>query len=167
MLNFKKMKISSKILSILMVVAITVTIAVPVFASEANNDIPIVQAINANDVMSIENKDTAVKTQEQVLQIPDEFREAVKNREVAALTAKGDGKISTVDAKGNTKYVNTDISQYAYCDHKTEDVYVYKHTSYSDGSCEVEKWSGIRCTKCGKAWEYDLLSTTTYPSCPH
>ena len=140
---------------------------------ETQTDIPFAQSINPNNGYDLKGKeensfaDMLTTTMNAPIEIPDEFRQSVANGEVTPLQAEDGVSVEAIDANGVKMSVNTDAEQYAFCDHRTEDVYVQRHLKYTDGSCKVELYSGVRCTKCAKVWVHDLLSTTTFPQCPH
>ena len=140
---------------------------------ETQTDIPFAQSINPNNGYDLKGKeensfaDMLTTTMNAPLEIPDEFRQSVANGEVTPLQAEDGVAVEALDANGVKMSVNTDAEQYAFCDHRTEDVYVQRHLKYTNGSCKVELYSGVRCTKCAKVWVHDLLSTTTFPQCPH
>lgn len=143
------------------------------FTGETQTNIPFAQSINPSDGYDLKGKeentfaDVLNATMNTPLDIPEEFRQAVANGEVNPLQAEDGVAVEAIDAKGVKMNVNTDAEQYAYCDHRTEDVYVQRHLKYTNGSCKVETYSGVRCTKCAKVWVHDLLSSTTFPQCPH
>ena len=139
---------------------------------EVQKNLPFATKINPEDGYDIRHKDAAplnvdATMFEVPLNISDEFRTAVANGEVTPLEAEEGVSVDAIDANGNKKSVNTDIQQYAFCDHRTEDVYIQRHIAYKDGSCRVELYSGVRCNKCGTVWVHDLLSVTSFPQCPH
>lgn len=71
-----------------------------------------------------------------------------------------------VDEEGNIYYI-PDTESHGSCDHSYVAGTEYRHNKNSDGSCEVMKFKAERCSKCGTVKIGDLISTTTYVTCPH
>ena len=53
------------------------------------------------------------------------------------------------------------------CTHVYESGYADTHTSKSNGGCVVKTYKAKRCKKCNHIVLGDLVSTTTYVTCPH
>lgn len=163
MLNSKKMKFRSKILSAAVAMAIVSLGSMPVFAAalstaEHTSDAKYYSMEEKTDrsIMTLDNSSPSVS---------EEFVQKVLAGEVDPLFYEEGVSVTTVGADGENP-VTFDISTYAYCDHSTVDMYIYKHKP--DGkSCNMEKWNGIKCTKCNQVWTMDMLSSTYYPNCPH
>lgn len=54
-----------------------------------------------------------------------------------------------------------------HCDHTFVSGTAEYHKKLSGGGCEVRKYNAQRCSKCGWVLLGDLISTTTYTTCPH
>lgn len=165
MLNSKKMKFRSKILSAAVAVSIIVLGSIPVLAAElsaaehTSDKEYIWIEEKSDDTISTSTFDTASPS------VSEEFVQKVLAGEVEPLSYEEGVSVTTVGADGENP-VTFDFSTYAYCNHNTDDVYVYKHRANGD-SCIMEKWNGIKCTKCNQVWTMDMFSSTYYPNCPH
>lgn len=71
------------------------------------------------------------------------------------------------DEDGNIYEVLGDDSISTYCNHVYVSGTVEEHRSFSNGGCEVRVYNGERCAKCGQILRGDLISTTTWVTCPH
>lgn len=65
-----------------------------------------------------------------------------------------------------TKY-NIDTESRILCIHSFVNGTVTRHIKSSNGSCIVKQYQAKRCKYCGDCIVGTLLSTTTYPKCPH
>ncbi len=71
------------------------------------------------------------------------------------------------DEEGNIYPVDRDGSIEPYCNHE----YVWGmealHRKLSGGGCEINQYYSQRCVKCEHVIRGDLISTTTFVTCPH
>lgn len=110
--------------------------------------------------------------------IPNQSAELLDSREYSVavndeLNLALDFSISDkvlVDEEGNIFY-NTSESNaeiYALCIHSYQTGLLWiEHERNSSGGCVQYKYDCKRCMKCGKIVVGDLISTTTYVTCPH
>lgn len=74
-----------------------------------------------------------------------------------------------VDGAGHVYYdtENEETQPYVICNHSYVNGTITQHTKYSDGSCDVDNYSGKRCEKCGHRVYDNLISSFFYTVCPH
>ena len=163
-----KMKISKRILSMILTVGVIAGSSVTALAT--NNVATADKLEDSTAVVESKDESRAVSlSDEEFITVSDEFRALVQEGKVdpiSATTVGAGNTVTTVDQDGVAEELNLEISTYGYCDHSTKDVYIYVHKK-SGSSCHYEKWNGVKCTKCGTSWKMDMLSDTYYQNCPH
>lgn len=55
----------------------------------------------------------------------------------------------------------------AACEHEYTNGEYQEHIKNSSGGCTIKIYEASMCVKCGKVASKKLISTTTYPQCPH
>lgn len=72
-----------------------------------------------------------------------------------------------IDKQGNVSEVNQEPSAYVICNHTYIDGYYTMHSKFSDGSCEVNKFTAGKCKWCDLVLIKEWVGTSTYKACPH
>lgn len=72
-----------------------------------------------------------------------------------------------IDEAENVYYDADTVEPHAICTHNYVSGTFMQHTKNTDGSCEVDYYSGQRCSKCGHCIYGDYISTVSYAKCPH
>lgn len=72
-----------------------------------------------------------------------------------------------IDEEGNVYPVLEDDGISPHCNHVYVEGTERVHHSYSNGGCEVRAYNSQMCAKCGQVLRGDLISTTTWVTCPH
>lgn len=71
------------------------------------------------------------------------------------------------DEAGNVYPIMEDEGIEPHCDHTFVSGVAATHRKTDDGGCVLKEFKAQRCSKCGYVIRGDLISTTTYTTCPH
>ncbi|MCM1187628.1 MAG: M56 family metallopeptidase [Lachnoclostridium sp.] len=71
------------------------------------------------------------------------------------------------DAEGNIYEIEEGIQAHAVCEHQYASGIFINHESHADGSCNLKKYEGKRCTECGYVSKEKLVTDFYYAVCPH
>lgn len=145
----------------------TVLIVAGVFASSLT-----AAAYQSTDVAYLDKSNNADKVQsffieEDAGQLNGQSGEYLNGIENYITAEEG---IIFIDESGNMYYDNIEqdeIQPYNTCTHTYVSGTQAVHYIYSDGHCEVDYYSGQRCSKCGKNIFGDHISTQIFDKCPH
>lgn len=165
--RIKNMMKSEKKFGLFSKVVGTMLIATGVFASSLT-----AAAYQSTDVTYFDESNNADKVQSFFIEENEGQLEGQNDSyldEIETYITAEEGVIF-IDESGNVYYDNIgedDIQPYNTCTHTYVNGTQAMHYIYSDGHCEVDYYSGQRCSKCGKNIFGDFIKSVTYAVCPH
>lgn len=162
--NLKMNKKWNRISAGLLVAALTFANSMTVFAYRDVLHVEVAEDASQDEIETHLDKDTAMfvpdEAEEEVTQefeMLEELEELVEIRYDRQFT----------DESGKIFPIVEDDGVEPHCNHTFVSGTFTEHGKISGGGCEVRQYRAQRCSKCGYVILGDLISTTTYVTCPH